>query len=466
MLTVDDTSVIRAYSDELSSEVKVRLALESWRRCLLLRPAAPSPEDPSLLVMPTKLNDGTLDCRYIGAVLEDPASEKDESYCLVAWRSLGIRMGRLDNDSFVSELEVTRMAHGKELKACKRCSAENNFADDGDEEVEGEKIDISGTPAWCTEDGITTYTDYCVTTAKEPSGTKGEEVITQEELKGALREGKHRAIHYLVNKSVQPSSEELATLMEETAGTTVRSIYGQWSFGDAYVATSQLDEAIQLHKATLESAMNLFENERDCLLEGSPNVTKSPKYAYYHNRRRPAPILEVADTDWRTTQEGWNYIWWNALAGSILLYSAEGSEEGCQKSREYKSLAYNTIVRISDEDNKGEGGNFLKMENDATAETTIDRPESTDRILDILVKALRKFEVMFHRDHLLVFMTAQNLGKRLRAHGRWAEARAKLERAVKGFEAHLRVWRDFHDGKAHWLDERARKALGAVEDRI
>ncbi|KAI0183246.1 hypothetical protein EV127DRAFT_487324 [Xylaria flabelliformis] len=430
MLTVDDTSVIRAYSDELSSEVKVRLALESWRRCLLLRPAAPSPEDPSLLVMPTKLNDGTLDCRYIGAVLEDPASEKDEK---------------------------------------------NNSADDGDEEVEGEKMDISGTPVWCTEDGIMTYTDYCVTTAKEPSGTKGEEVITQEELKGALREGKHRAIHYLVNKSVQPSSEELATLMEETAGTTVKSIYGQWSFGDAYVATSQLDEAIQSSfvvpalqynlgklyamvgkddtaNESLRAAMDSAGQHKQFEASSRTSETASSRGALNVTKSLNARLRRVGTTFGGTHWQD--------------RYCSIRQKVRRRAARNPKSLAYNTIMRVSDEDNKGEGRNFSKMENDATTEITIDRPKSTDRILDILVKALRKFEVMFHRDHLLVFMTAQNLGKRLRAHGRWAEAREKLERAVKGFEIHLRLWRDFHGDKVHWLDERARKALGFVDDRI
>ncbi|KAJ4995788.1 hypothetical protein K4K48_009597 [Colletotrichum sp. SAR 10_66] len=461
-LKEDDDKTVHLFGRDPSSRVKVRLALQKSQiqRCLLLRPMASLQQgEPALLVKrlgqrPDHNDEQTLLCDYVGTVWETQALKESD------WRYSQIIMGsKLDPDD------------SKGLEDFGDVSSEYPKDSISDEKVvvDVEDCEPQQKPdpaAWLSSENTHDYDEWLGDDGsflRVLQSSSVDERSLQEQLVDSIAKANQKAAQYLLELSKDDLDPELADqlrLKVDEGEDEVKShaiINGLWSLGDHYLQEREWDKAEEAYNSALglfESITEddlssqahlipsytramltyqrglvsmLSENFSDAgsfftrTLEMMNGRTRSQKPLNQNGTRSQGSVKkevvknkQQARGDRPEDRDGDYFVKRSALGALILLSidQENGDDEPLDEPREYfmRSLRFAERDRLE--------GNAAKAIIDYSLGMPEDDPPSLgEEAVDIektLRSALKKFDVLFRKKHLLCCVTALCLGVTLR----------------------------------------------------
>ncbi|KAF0324044.1 ankyrin repeat-containing protein [Colletotrichum asianum] len=461
-LKKDDDKTVHLFGRDPSSRVKVRLALQKsqTQRCLLLRPMASLQQgEPALLVKrlgqrPDHNDEQTLLCDYVGTVWETQALKESD------WRYSQIIMGsKLDPDE------------SKELEDFGDVSSEYPKYSISDEKVvvDVEDCEPQQKPdpaAWLSSENTHDYDEWPgddESFLRVLQSSSVDERSLQEQLIDSIAKANQKAAQYLLELSKDDLDPELADqlrLKVDEGEDEVKShaiINGLWSLGDHYLrerewnkAEEAYNSALGLFESLTEDDLSsqahlipsytgamltyqrglvsmLSENSSDAgsfftrTLEMMNGRTRSQKPLNQNGTRSQGSVKkevvnnkQQARGDRPEDRDGDYFVKRSALGALILLSidQENSDDEPLDEPREYfmRSLRFAERDRLE--------GNAAKAIIDYSLGMPEDDPPSLgEEAVDIektLRSALKKFDVLFRKKHLLCCVTALCLGVTLR----------------------------------------------------
>ncbi|KAI8201679.1 hypothetical protein K4K52_007027 [Colletotrichum sp. SAR 10_76] len=524
MIAEADRDKTHPYGDDLLNDTKVKLALEDWERCLILRIPASSKEDAAILVRPmstekrqesVEQGDGNNAkesrvwiCQYVGAVLDERGARPPRSGSGTHWQPdepkgwhfLRLRMGI--KSSKLARLPGLRMmedAHRLDpfewgMKRCKSCRGE------GSEEQGGLA-------------GIEFPDDAEADRLEDPYYQ--EEAIGFENLARAIIRGKpgaviHAANRYFIqtqegqeNQEDQEAGEnrkglEIFDMNMIGGGSKIDRLGGLWTLGD-----------IHMQREDFSSAKGIFsyaENEYGKL--GMPKSSEDVTQQVLSYNRRMASILDERRFDndsidaawnelkeirkecidhnttsleprqykkvmaqryggslneWQTSEEVWDQLQWQALTGQVMLRFSQLDQSRSDLNDDAVSLWKGLLEHVLGIDSSPK-----PSFDDAAGKRKLSQVRPDSNYLQACNKAIQRLQVKLPANHPLVSVAKFMRGSQLL---RWeghldAQRRAKKDMrfVLKGLEKNLKPWQN--EKREHWFVDMARILLRMADTKI
>ncbi|CCC05557.1 hypothetical protein SMACR_09543 [Sordaria macrospora] len=241
--TLDSSSVkrLKPYGNDLAAVIKINVALSHWERCLLLHPSADRLDPLSLLVTPLAVNqeDGVVECRYIGTVVEDQDQEHSEPK-----RSplLKIRMGveeRKDTKGMNATIAISKMT-GKDMPAANDANRKSQSAD-------GQRpATFDDRPKWLDTVRLLGHDETLGYPTEEEESTLNTETLFE-----AIRTRRKKAALYLVNRGVTIDTMDSPEMFQKF-GSNGHACASMKILGDVYAEAGKFEHARMLYQFVLE----------------------------------------------------------------------------------------------------------------------------------------------------------------------------------------------------------------------
>ncbi|KAK4224278.1 hypothetical protein QBC38DRAFT_515408 [Podospora fimiseda] len=491
-----DVERLRAYGNDLAAVVKVNIALQHPKRCLLLRhpmDQTASGESLALLVVPTSVvkHGPVLKCRYIGAVFENLGSSRWENdrgpwYHGKFWT---VKIGGTDNGGrglSADMVEVLMEDYGEE-------QGEN--LDDGEsvgDESDAEQLPLSvgdqagqradvGEGGAAVQETLTESLELDVVTPPQPS---------REHLTTALKMNNEAAARYLVSAGIDFEDGVSLSLIADLGSFSKATMARLKMLGDIYSDHGKLDYAARTYRYVIDQYSNRVDR---------PMPHLSTKYCLARLYLRQNKILreEGKELDLKKVEHA-RQLFQEVLEGCD--WKKRRCLRDCDASKLDKSPTFidalncslsNEAARETDQRTQEEVVNLIrteekwyKLELDAIAELTLllvdqfnfvdaekvygqtlrkfgglvgteieafnsfrssyygsrlnDRTKEhqLEAAATVYQRALRRFNTMFRMDHILIAITSLTLGINYMLRSKYAEAEIQLTRAYDGIVKH------------------------------
>lgn len=501
-----ERQTIHPYGDDLSSAVKVQVALQHWETCLLLKVLNTGRPDLALLVVPFGFrnpNSGSrvLECRYVGAVLDGDEKANLRS---PLWTNCPIRLGGAD----ASQPPLTRNSWA----ALKEMDPTNVYcqpsASSSADECKGHN------PDWLGNSYPPHSTQQLDPNERSPLDPNSEHLRRdlRKDLRKAVIKSDRNATRWLVSKDVTLEPDDLMELIKDSySDDSPRKLdlVKINKLGDVLV--EKADKMRSPTNAVYRAAINVYErvnNEYELAVKDKKNSQISNtldqyrvKYSLGSAYLKVGTMEDEAEKLFTTvlgmcdgptpasTSVNTLPLTMNALnfatnpnqvkpsqatgaTSSALKPKALGEAEKKKQAVDtaWARLRLNTIAKLtilytSHHNFMEASGVFrrsieesdkLKLQNDDEVFrinwTTRDRQtfqcrRARDKKMSTLYAgALQSADTMFHKNHVLSLISALYMGVNQSLQDKFQEAKDFLERAELGFKEQLK------DGETPMLD--------------
>lgn len=486
-LDSSSAKALKAYGHDLAATVKVDVALAHWEHCLVLHPSAERHHALSLLVIPLEANkkDGVLHCRYVGTV-EEPKSERPATL-------LKIRLGAKEEpyaEGMPGQQAIDTMA-GETTPAT--CNSDERGKSSNDhsgvpgwlgfaEPLKGYSSVYHLQPELVIEKN---YSELrrAIQARRENAAlylVKHVKAPGREQLRDIFRE-----LKYHLQGSIEKACASMKLLGDVYAKTGkfrvaievykfVETAYLVQDTGENQLRTLLFKYALA---TTFVKAARVPGTHEESYIVTDADSTKAREFLYQIlqecDRRVPEtcreadlPAQEIGNPpkDPTTLVHGIPPSSFGTLSSSSTSQSGEQSSVTragqARNALRWRRLELNaitdlTILLIEQEDFDGAARTFQKafrgfgsLPKQDVEGFDLQSPERgrlgfkkrnkrDEDAADVYQRALKRFDVTFQGDHLLIFLTSLHLGVNQLLSSKFASAETSLMRALNGFVSRL-----------------------------
>ncbi|KAL8339741.1 hypothetical protein RB601_006043 [Gaeumannomyces tritici] len=492
----------KAYGNDLAAVVKVDIALQHWKRCLLLRhpfDRLDSKGSLALLVIPMSIAKPgpILECRYIGAVVEywgqfrgDPLSDPWADGFLSTVRLGGTDDGRA---GMLSE-EVQDLMGGW------RSGADASAApqpDNTDESVHGDNDNGEPETAVVPAGRGQSVANPPLKTPKRLNPTRqvvlSRPLIVQnpprelprvdrDRLVAALRVKNEDAVRHLVSNSANLGAIDTAFLLKRLGGRNEGSLSRVKMLADIYADNGNLAHAIAMYHCIIDGYEGLASRAGKI---GDPLCPLDSKYRLgsTYLRVQRASELEGGRLSSQSLSDNAQKLFDDVLARCDER-SASTCRSAPERDPEHGEKKKNSRTGNSDVANQVKNElRWYRLEVNTIAELTLlhaarfdlgeaarayrralgrfgghaegnveafsglwsarrgqefgEKNKRDEGAAAVYQRALKRFDTMFHKNHILIAITSLNLGINYLLRSKFAQAEEQLGRAHDGFVEHF-----------------------------
>ncbi|KAI9667812.1 MAG: hypothetical protein M1821_000631 [Bathelium mastoideum] len=498
-------SKLRPYGNDLAVVVKIEVALRHWESCLLMRPPEISAAPVALLAVPFQtvlLKRGpVLKCRYVGTVIEDVEKKQvnidDEDS---PWIDYNVRIGGSDSGKKWKEgldalVEMGDLEHKDERDDA---NSDTERDDEGEDESPIPlpflgKACQNQTPKWLERDDSPGSPS-----SSYPNPLPIYREAHSSDILTAVKRKDKEAMKYLIGHGITFDAEDKGDFLHKVH--SAQEFAGITMLGDVLTEIGNHEEAMAMYQAAIDgyekfpprSHMSILIacrakyamgkaslryrgslNEAETLFRNVLSQCKGKKKRKKARRtlRRAGAAVISSGIESQTTQPALDSTVKHSTdassSGPRTTSSQSGNETGDntqRRDKEWYRLELKTIGQLTclyagklqfgdaaeaykrslEGFGKRPQGNEV-FQNGWTYRLSQPFEHNRDRdetVSLVYHKALKRFQMLFHKDNLIVLLTALHLGVNLTLRSGFQEAKELLLQAEKGFRKHAKGGKD------------------------